>query len=48
MMHSVQGSHAGYNVQSVVDDEHGLIVQAEAVSDANDARAVCPADRTGQ
>lgn len=38
MMHSVQGSHAGYNVQSVVDDEHGLIVQAEAVSDANDAR----------
>lgn len=38
MMHSVQGSHTGYNVQSVVDDEHGLIVQAEAVSDANDAR----------
>lgn len=38
MMHSVQGSHAGYNVQSVVDDKHGLIVQAEAVSDANDAR----------
>jgi transposase len=38
MMHSVQGSHAGYNVQSVVDDEHGLIVQVEAVSDANDAR----------
>lgn len=38
MMHSVQGSHTGYNVQSVIDDEHGLIVQAEAVSDANDAR----------
>jgi len=38
MMHSVHGSHASYNVQSVVDDEHGLIVQAEAVSDANDAR----------
>ena len=38
MMHSVQGSHASYNVQSVVDDEHGLIVQAEAVSDATDAR----------
>jgi transposase len=38
MMHSVQGSHASYNIQSVVDDEHGLIVQAEAVSDANDAR----------
>jgi transposase len=38
MMHSVQGSHTSYNVQSVVDDEHGLIVQAEAVNDANDAR----------
>lgn len=36
MMHSVQGSHASYNVQSVVDDEHGLIVQAEAISDTND------------
>jgi len=38
MMHSIQGSHAGYNVQSVVDDEYGLIVQAEAISDANDKR----------
>ena len=38
IMHSVQGSHASYNIQSVVDDEHGLIVQAEAVTDANDAR----------
>jgi transposase len=38
MMHSVQGSHPGYNVQSVVDDEHGLIVHAQAVNDANDAR----------
>lgn len=38
MMHSVQGSHSGYNIQSVVDDEHGLIVHVEAVSDANDAR----------
>ena len=37
LMHSVQGSHASYNVQSVVDDEHGLIVQAEAISDTNDA-----------
>jgi transposase len=26
LMHSVQGSHASYNVQSVVDDQHGLIV----------------------
>lgn len=38
MMHSVQGNHTGYNVQSVMDDEHGLIVQAEAISDASDAR----------
>ncbi len=30
MMHSVQGSHAGYNIQSVVD----------AVSDANDTRQI--------
>lgn len=37
IMHSIQGSHAAYNVQSVVDDEHGLIVQVEAVSDTNDA-----------
>jgi transposase len=37
MMHSIQGNHTCYNVQSVVDDEHGLIVQAEAVSDANDS-----------
>jgi transposase len=38
IMHSVQGSHASYNVQSVVDDEHGLIVQTEAVNDANDSQ----------
>lgn len=37
IMHSVQGSHASYNVQSVVDDKYGLIVQTEAVSDPNDA-----------
>jgi len=36
LMHSVQGSHASYNVQSVVDDKHGLIVHAEAVSDTSD------------
>ena len=36
VMHSVQGSHASYNVQSVVDDQYGLIVQAEAVSDTSD------------
>ena len=36
MMHSVQGSHASYNVQSVVDEEHGLIVHAEAVNATSD------------
>lgn len=37
LMHSVQGSHTSYNVQSVVDDKHGLIVHAEAVEDTNDS-----------
>ncbi len=36
IMHSIQGGHASYNVQSVVDDKHGLIVHAEAVSEATD------------
>lgn len=36
IMSSVQGSHASYNVQSVVDDSQGLIVHAEAVSDTTD------------
>jgi transposase len=36
LMHSVQGSHASYNVQSVVDDKHGLIVHAEAISETSD------------
>ena len=38
IMRSPQGSHASYNVQGVVDDENGLIVHAEPVSDTNDAR----------
>jgi len=38
MMHSIQGSHASYNIQSVVDDKHGLIVHAEATSDTNDSK----------
>jgi len=36
LMKSVQGSHASYNVQSVVDDKKGLIVHAEAVTDTSD------------
>lgn len=35
-MHSVQGSHAAYNMQSVVDEKHGLIVNSDAVSENND------------
>src|ERR1035437_352804 len=31
-----QGTHAGYNVQAVVDDKHGLIVQSDVVDDVND------------
>lgn len=31
-----QGTHACYNVQSTTDGKHGLIVQAEAVSQSND------------
>ena len=36
IMHSVQGSHASYNVQSVVDEQHGLIVHAEAANATSD------------
>lgn len=36
IIRGIQGSHAGYNVQSVVDDKHGLIVNTDAVSDTND------------
>jgi len=36
IMHSIQGSHASYNVQSVVDDKHGLIVHAETVRETSD------------
>ena len=36
MMGSIQGTHASYNVQSVVDDKHGLIAHADVVSDVND------------
>lgn len=36
LMKSVQGSHAAYNVQCVVDDKQGLLLQADAVEDATD------------
>jgi transposase len=35
-INSLQGSHAGYNLQGVVDDEHGLIVNSDVVSENND------------
>jgi transposase len=36
IMHSIQGSHASYNVQSVVDEQHGLIIHAEATNATSD------------
>jgi hypothetical protein len=32
-IHSRQGSHAGYNAQTVVDEKHGLIVSGDVVND---------------
>lgn len=34
--HGRQGSHAGYNMQTVVDEQHGLIVHADVVNDNHD------------
>ena len=34
--HSRQGSHAGYNVQAVVDEKHGLIVSCDVVNENTD------------
>ena len=31
-----QGSHAGYNAQTVVDEKHGLIVSSDVVNENND------------
>ena len=36
-INSLQGSHAGYNAQIVVDEKHGLIVNSDVVSENNDA-----------
>lgn len=33
VMHSVQGSHAAYNVQSVVDEKHALIANSDVVNE---------------
>ena len=37
-----QGIHAIHNVQAVTDEKHGLIVHAEAVSQANDLNQLSP------
>ncbi len=35
-MHGRGGSHAGYNIQSVVDEKQGLIVNSDVVNENND------------
>ena len=35
-INSLQGSHAGYSFQSVVDEKHGLILSVDVVSENND------------
>jgi len=35
-IHGRQGSHAGYNAQTVVDGKHGLIVSSDVVNENND------------
>ena len=35
-IHGRQGSHAGYNAQTVVDEKHGLIASADVVNENND------------
>jgi len=35
-VHSIHGSHAGYNAQTVVDEKHGLIVSSDVVAENND------------
>jgi transposase len=37
-MNSIQGTHAAYNVQSVVDEKHGFIVHADVVNANNDRK----------
>lgn len=35
-INSLQGSHAGYNLQAASDEKHGLIVNSDVVSENND------------
>ncbi len=40
LVKSPQGTHCGYNMQSVVDDKNGLIVHTEVVSESNDLKQI--------
>jgi len=39
-MNSVSGTHAGYNIQNVVDEKHGLIVTNDVISENNDRKQI--------
>jgi hypothetical protein len=41
-MPSRQGTHAAYNVQAAVDDQHGLVVNTDVVNDVNDRHQLAP------
>jgi len=41
-MQGRQGSHAGYNSQMVVDEQHGLIVHTDVVNDNHDRQQFAP------
>lgn len=42
MMRAPQGNFAGYNMQSAVDAEHGLIVHHEVTQDSDDRKQLAP------
>ncbi len=41
-INSLQGSPAGYNLQSVVNEKHGLILASDVVSENNDLNQFAP------
>jgi len=45
---SINGFHASYNVQAVVDDKNGLIVHADVVCDIKDNRSFIGASSAGR
>ena len=49
IMHSIQGSHASYNVQSVVDDKHGFNCTGRSNSRVNDRNQfACQIDQANE